>query len=120
MAFQLQDDYLDTFGSKDFGKKIGGDISENKKTFLVIKTLELASDKDKKALSELLSDKEVNVDKISEVIGYFRKYKVDDIIKEEIKEYTQKAFDEIDKLSISDENKRILKQFSDDLMHRKL
>ncbi len=120
MAFQLQDDYLDTFGSKDFGKKIGGDISENKKTFLVIKTLELASDEDIRALSELLSDKKFNKNKISEVTGYFTKYKVDEIIKEEIKEYTQKAFEEIDKLLISVENKNILKQFSDELMHRDL
>lgn len=47
MAFQLQDDYLDTFGSDDFGKKIGGDILENKKTFLVIKMFELASLEDR-------------------------------------------------------------------------
>jgi len=72
MAFQLQDDFLDTFGSKDFGKKIGGDISENKKTFLVIKTLELADDDDRKVLSELFSDNEFNSNKIDDVTGLFK------------------------------------------------
>jgi geranylgeranyl diphosphate synthase type II len=120
MAFQLQDDFLDTFGSKDFGKKIGGDISENKKTFLVIKTLELADDDDRKVLSELFSDNEFNSNKIDDVTGLFKKYKVDDIIKEEIRSYTKKAFDQIDQMKITPDNKAVLKNFSDDLMHRKL
>lgn len=120
MAFQLQDDFLDTFGSKDFGKKIGGDISENKKTFLVIKTLELADDDDRKVLSELFSDNEFNSNKIDDVTGLFKKYKVDDIIKEEIRSYTKKAFDQIGQMKITPDNKAVLKNFSDDLMHRKL
>jgi len=120
MAFQLQDDFLDTFGSKDFGKKIGGDISENKKTFLVIKTLELADDDDRKVLSELFSDNEFNSNKIDDVTGLFKKYKVDDIIKEEIRSYTKKAFDQIGQMKITPDNKAVLKNFSNDLMHRKL
>ncbi|MCW8979993.1 MAG: polyprenyl synthetase family protein, partial [Altibacter sp.] len=51
IAFQLQDDYLDAFGTEEFGKKLGGDILENKKTFLYLKTLELASPNDADCLS---------------------------------------------------------------------
>jgi geranylgeranyl diphosphate synthase type II len=120
MAFQLQDDYLDTFGSKEFGKKIGGDISENKKTYLVIKTLELASQEDKKDLLKIFSDKEENKKKIDIVTGYFKKYGVDIVIKEEISSYTQKAMNKINELNISKEHKELLISFSDDLMHRKL
>ena len=53
IAFQLQDDYLDTFGAQDFGKKIGGDIVESKKTFLYIKVLELADSKDQEHVLNL-------------------------------------------------------------------
>ncbi len=120
MAFQLQDDYLDTFGSKEFGKKIGGDISENKKTFLVIKTLELASDNDRILLLNLFSAEAENANKIEEVTGLFKKYKVDELLKEEIRSYTRKAFDQIDLLDINDSNKEILTGFSNELMHRKL
>src|SRR5699024_10902906 len=56
LAFQIKDDYLDVFGDfQRFGKRIGGDIIENKKTFLYLKTLEIASAKDKQELKYLYS-----------------------------------------------------------------
>lgn len=69
MAFQLQDDYLDVFGNQDvFGKKIGGDILCNKKTFLLIKAFELAKGDDKKELEGWISAKDFNPEeKISAV-----------------------------------------------------
>lgn len=120
MAFQLQDDYLDTFGTDDFGKKIGGDILENKKTYLVIKVLELASKNDRLEIEKLYSKKEVNPDKIYKVTNYFKKYKVDDFIKEEIEEYTKRALADCDDLKISDVNKESLRLFANNLMKRKL
>ena len=95
MAFQLQDDYLDTFGTEDFGKKIGGDILENKKTFLVIKVLELASVEDRSDIEKLYTIKEEGVDKIEKVTSYFKKYKIDIFIKEEIKELYPKSFNRL-------------------------
>ena len=57
IAFQLQDDYLDTFGNPEtFGKQVGGDIIENKKTYLFLKSLELADVNDKNILHQLLQD----------------------------------------------------------------
>ncbi len=120
MAFQLQDDYLDAFGTKEFGKRIGGDILENKKTFLVIKSLELASENDKKTLNKLFSTNDKSVEKIEKVTFYFKKYKVDQIIQEEIVRYTEKAFKNVEEISISQENKAALITFGHNLMKRKL
>ena len=120
MAFQLQDDYLDTFGTDDFGKKIGGDILENKKTFLVIKVLELASEEDRSEIEKLYAIKEDNKNKIKKVTSYFKKYKVDNFIKDEIKGYTQKALTDVEKLKISQKDKDSLISFANNLMKRKL
>ena len=120
MAFQLQDDYLDTFGGKDFGKKIGGDILENKKTFLVIKLLEIASKDDQFEIEKLLIVKDGGIDKIEKVTAYLKKYQIDIFIKEEIKEYTQKALTDCDKLKISEKDKESLVLFANNLMKRKL
>ena len=120
MAFQLQDDYLDTFGSKEFGKKIGGDIIENKKTFLVIKTLELASEEDEKIIRGLFSTNDKSLEKIDRVTNFFKKYKVDKKIQNEIEKYTVKAFTDVKKLNVSQENKDKLIEFGNDLMKRKL
>ena len=120
MAFQLQDDYLDTFGGKDFGKKIGGDILENKKTFLVIKLLEIASKDDRFEIEKLFTVKDGSSDKIKKATAYFKKYQIDNFIKEEIKEYTQKALTDCDKLKISEKDKESLVLFANNLMKRKL
>ena len=120
MAFQLQDDYLDTFGSDDFGKKIGGDILENKKTFLVIKLLELASKEDQVEIEKLYAEKNEDVDKIKIATNYFKKYKIDNFIKEEIKDYTKMALADCEKLEISNASKDSLKSFANNLMKRKL
>ena len=64
MAFQLQDDYLDAFGDpKTFGKQVGGDIIENKKTYLYLKALEFLNENDKMKLQQLFSSnpKEVSI-----------------------------------------------------------
>ena len=69
IAFQLQDDYLDTFGNPEtFGKQVGGDIIENKKTYLYLKALELANKEDRETLLELFNQKFVsNSQKIEKV-----------------------------------------------------
>ena len=56
IAFQLQDDYLDAFGNPEtFGKQVGGDIIENKKTYLYLKALEFSSEEDQQQLKQLFS-----------------------------------------------------------------
>jgi len=123
IAFQLQDDYLDCFGNQEtFGKQIGGDIINNKKTFLYLNALEKASKKDKELLLNWFSniDKLKNGEKVKSVVAIYRKYYIPDLIKAKIQYYTNLAFASLNKLQILEEKKEILKKFGLDLMNRKL
>ena len=120
IAFQLQDDYLDVFGDEDFGKQKAGDIIENKKTFLFLKTLELANNKDKEKLIKLYSIKELSEGKIKEVTQLFKDYNIPQLIEQEIKEYTSKATLLINSLSIEKSKKEVLEDFAKQLMDRKI
>lgn len=119
IAFQLQDDYLDTFGEEDFGKKIGGDIIEGKKTFLYIKALELADPNDKEQLLKLYGNAEDLDKRISDVKSIFRKYGVAEMLLSEIEKFTIKALEDIDALSIELSKQQLLKDFAMSLMTRK-
>jgi len=122
IAFQLQDDYLDAFGNPEtFGKQIGGDIIENKKTFLYIKALQQANKSDKKALLDLYSIEPNDVeDKIKIIKEIFMSSGASEATKQEIKNYTQKAFNVLENLAVSQEKKNILKQFGEQLMKRNI
>ena len=119
IAFQLQDDYLDTYGSRDFGKRIGGDIVESKKTFLYIKALELAGEPDEKRLMELYKIDIEDEKKIQNVKSIFSAYKVNELLKNEIENYTQKALEDIAALTIDESRKAVLQEFAVQLMTRK-
>jgi len=111
LAFQLQDDYLDSFGNvATFGKKIGGDILENKKTWLYIKALETASKSDQVILQSIYNQKAVSEsDKIEKVKKLFKKYKIDKLIKKEIKSYSNKALLQLESMELKEKPKAILK-----------
>lgn len=122
LAFQLQDDYLDTFGdTTTFGKRVGGDIIANKKTYLYLKALELGTNHEKQKLLKLYGtfpkdpmDKVQSVTKLFESTGASRQ------IKKEIEHYTQKADNILTQINISEENKRSLRDFGKALMNRKV
>ena len=119
IAFQLQDDYLDTFGNAEtFGKQIGGDILENKKTFLFLKCIEIANKSDVKELLKLYSDKKGNAQKVQRVTELFINNKIDENTIKEIESYTNKAFEILNSLTLSDEKKAVLKNFGLNLMKR--
>jgi len=121
IAFQLQDDYLDTFGNVvSFGKKIGGDINENKKTFLYLKVLEVCNNEDKKQLVKWYKSDVPSELKVKEVTEIFTKNNVPKLTKNEIKHYTEVAIETLKELSISEGNKEILKNFGLNLMNRVL
>ena len=87
ISFQLMDDYLDVFGNSKFGKEIGGDISSNKKTYLMIKLLEHAEESDKKIINNLLSNKKNNTTKVKRITEYMIKYKVDELTRKIMDEF---------------------------------
>ena len=120
IAFQLQDDYLDTFGNPEtFGKQVGGDIIENKKTFLYLTALKLSDKKDQEFLENLFNKKlKENTQKIDNVKDIFVKYNIPSIIKKEVTTYTNIAFDCLDKMSIPANKKQNLKLFGKALMSR--
>lgn len=122
LAFQLQDDYLDAFGDpKTFGKQVGGDIIENKKTYLYLKALEFASEDKRKQLTHLFSiQPDDNTSKIDSVKEIFDSTGASEATKKAIKEYTLKAFEILQKLDISDDKKDKLQSFGENLMGRKV
>lgn len=122
IAFQLQDDYLDAFGDPEtFGKQIGGDIIENKKTFLFIKAVEFSNDEDKLELQHLFGINPTDPsDKIETVKHIFKSSGSADATRSEIENYTKQAFAVLDKLSIPENNKEDLRVFGDDLMNRRV
>ncbi len=120
IAFQLQDDYLDVFSNEDFGKQKAGDIVENKKTYLFLKTLELADKEDSIELMKWYGIKEFSETKITSVIKLFEKYRVPKLIEEKIQEYTLNAIKNIDNLTLVDNKKKVLVKFANQLMGRKV
>ena len=122
LAFQLQDDYLDAFGDpKTFGKQVGGDIIENKKTYLFIKAIEFASDAEKQQLLQLFSvHLDDNTEKIKTVKELFNTTGSTQATQNAIANFTEKAFEIVAKMTISSDKKEILTQFGENLMKRKV
>jgi len=112
LGFQLQDDYLDTYGdSTSFGKKIGGDIVANKKTFLLTMALSLAKGDDLNNLKRLVTSHEVSREvKIEMVREIYDKLGIQNIIKQRIKDYFEKALKSLEGLSVTREKTVYLKE----------
>jgi geranylgeranyl diphosphate synthase type II len=117
LAFQVQDDYLDAFGSPEkFGKQVGGDIKSNKKTFLLIHALETASPAQKQALIVLMkSDSDT---KLNDVLSIFQECKVDEWAKELKNKYLGEAFNHLNQISVDTSRKEPLKELAFYLVER--
>ena len=122
LAFQLQDDYLDAFGDPlTFGKQVGGDIIENKKTLLYLLALEKGDKVQQAELEELFSSQPQDPrDKIATVKTLFKATKADLAIQQLMAQYTDKALLEVEKFAVSKKKKDLFKQFAKALMERKL
>ena len=122
LAFQLQDDYLDAFGDpKTFGKQLGGDIIENKKTLLYLLALEQAEKEDRIVLENWFDQSpEDPTEKVAKVTALFQKTKADKTIQSLIADYTTKALGHLDALDLSDAKKEGFRGFAQQLMSRKL
>ena len=122
MSFQLQDDILDLYSDvATFGKRHGGDIADNKKTYLYLKALELASEKDRKRLEHLFTlrmdhDEE---EKIEEVQAIYDRLKVKEASEQVMLDYDRKALAELDAIDLPEECKIHLKTYAELLSGRK-
>jgi len=122
IAFQLQDDYLDAFGNPEtFGKQVGGDILENKKTYLYLKTLELGSKEDRQEFLFVMKDGILSKDdKVKAAKLFFESTGASKATQNSVKDYTEKAFYVLETLNISEEKKQLLRLFGEQLMNRRV
>lgn len=121
IAFQLQDDYLDTFGDeKTFGKRIGGDIVQNKKTYLYLKSLELADQKKLDVLQAHYSNhKDVDEKvKIREVTNVFTSLGVGEYATQLIEAYHNLGMSHLREVQVSDDRKKPLIDLAEFLLNR--
>jgi geranylgeranyl diphosphate synthase type II len=121
LAFQLQDDLLDTYGdSGSFGKRIGGDIIENKKTFLTIKAFNLAKGNTLEMLNGYFKAENIEpLQKVKGVIEIYNQVGVKQITEEKISEYYQNALKALEKISAKPEKKDVLNCLAKMIMERK-
>lgn len=117
IAFQVQDDYLDAFGDPEkFGKDLGGDIRQNKKTFLLIHALEVADENQKNELQKLMTENPV--DKIEKVLAIFKKCKVGEWANELKQQYFEKALTHLEEVAVLSNRKKNLLQLANFLIQR--
>jgi geranylgeranyl diphosphate synthase type II len=120
IAFQLQDDLLDVFAVQDkFGKKIGGDIISNKKTFLLLKALEIAENGTKKSLQEWIGKKDFNGDEKIEIItNIYKELNIKIITESYINEFYQSALNVFEEIDIAPAKKSELFRLAGMIMDR--
>lgn len=122
LAFQLQDDLLDVYGDVAlFGKKIGGDIRCNKKTFLLIKAMEQASPKQLAEMKEWMENPQCDADeKVAFFTDLYNTLGIKEICEQRIKALFAKCDNYLNKISVDADRKVQLKNFVDSLLNRNL
>jgi len=117
IAFQVQDDYLDAFGNPEkFGKKTGGDILANKKTFLLIHALEVAPEKQKTELKKLLAGN--SNDKVEKVLKIFKDCDVDTWAQDLKNKYLDTAYERLEEIAVLTVRKDPLRRLAQFLVQR--
>ena len=121
LAFQLQDDYLDVYGDpKVFGKKVGGDIICNKKTYMLINAYNRADVEQRRELQHWMEAETFNSDeKVAAVTAIYNKVGVDKLAIEKIAYYFEESKKYLDAVQVSDERKAELRLYAQKMMHRK-
>jgi geranylgeranyl diphosphate synthase, type II len=122
IAFQIMDDWLDIFGDEEtFGKKTGGDIVANKKTWLYIKAFELANESQLRDLRNAFTNRIYNPEeKISIVKNVYLQLNLNDLALNKMEQFNKKAFSYLDRVNRPDDKKKELKILAENLIHRKI
>jgi geranylgeranyl diphosphate synthase type II len=120
IAFQLQDDILDVYGDPEkFGKQVGGDIISNKKTYLLIKALELAQGDEAAELSKLLNQTQFDAtQKVADVTRIYNHLQVRSYAEEAMQTYADRAFEALALINLPENHKQYLQDFADGLLVR--
>jgi geranylgeranyl diphosphate synthase type II len=119
IAFQIQDDLLDTYGDPaKFGKQVGGDILQNKKTYLVLKTLEVSAATDRKALLRWMQTPADTPGKVEAVRAIFDQNNIPELAAQVKQRFQKEAFAQLDAVQIAPERKQILRQTVEGLLVR--
>lgn len=121
LTFQLQDDLLDVYGDpKVFGKAIGGDITSNKKTFMLINAFNRADAGTRAELERWTTATEFDpAEKIAAVTEIYNRLGIDKLAEQRIKEYFEQSRQHLDELSVSDDRKAVLREYTERMMNRK-
>ena len=120
LAFQLQDDLLDVYGDpKVFGKAIGGDITSNKKTYMLINAYNRANDEQRKELEHWIGAKEFDrSEKVAAVTRLYDAIGIRQLCEDKINYYFQQASQTLSEVNVPEERKAQLRQYMDELLHR--
>ena len=121
LAFQLQDDLLDVYGDpKVFGKAIGGDITSNKKTYMLINAFNRANDKQRAELTRWINAKTFNREvKVAEVTRLYDEIGIRQLCEEKINYYFELANQTLAEVNVPEERKKQIRSYMDELLHRK-
>ena len=121
LAFQLQDDLLDVYGdSAVFGKAIGGDITSNKKTYMLINAVNRANDKQRSELTRWIEAKDFDrEEKVRAVTAIYDEIGIRQLCEEKINYYFTECRKYLAKVNVSDERKQLLLNYTDEMMKRK-
>ena len=120
LAFQLQDDFLDVYGdTKVFGKAIGGDITSNKKTYMLINACNRANGEQQAELMSWIERKDFDAqEKIAAVTRLYNDIGIDKLAQRKIEEYFAESRKYLDKLNVPEERKSELRKYVANMMNR--
>ena len=120
LAFQLQDDLLDVYGDpKVFGKAIGGDITSNKKTYMLINAVNRANAAQRAELERWIAAKDFDrAEKVAAVTRLYDEIGIRQLCEEKINYYFEQARQTLQKVGVPEERKQVLSAYMDELLHR--
>ena len=120
IAFQIQDDFLDCYAKQeDFGKRVGGDIISNKKTFLMLTALEKSDKEQIEKIKSLMSTGITDEQKVAGVLEVYNELNISEVTKTAMQAYFEEAMLALDKIEATSEFKQPLVELAEMLMMRK-